>query len=202
MKLIKNIYRQKQAGRVFFLYLKERLESLGYEQSKVDECIFYKGRTIFFFYVDDGIIVGPDRDEIRKEIELLSTKCNIEDKGEIEDYLVVNVKYQEDGSIHLTQPQLIDTILEELGLTSKESNRMTPALSSKILQRDAHFEDAVTDWKYRSVIGKLNYLEKSTGQIWHMRYTNAPDLWRTQNNLMWMQFCTLGDTYWEPEIRD
>ena len=39
---------------------------------------------------------------------------------------------------------------------------MTLALTSKILQRDAHLEDAVTDWKYRSVIGKLNYLEKST----------------------------------------
>ena len=60
----------------------------------MDECIFYKGKTIFFFYVDDGIIMGSDVDDIKAEIKLLGTKYDIEDKGEIEDYLGVNVKYE------------------------------------------------------------------------------------------------------------
>jgi len=68
IKLLKNIYGQKQAGRVFFLYLKEKLEKLGYTQSEVDECIFYKPLIIFFFYVDDGIMIGPDESKIMEEI--------------------------------------------------------------------------------------------------------------------------------------
>ena len=27
-----------------------------FKQSKVDECVYYKWKVIFFFYVDDGII--------------------------------------------------------------------------------------------------------------------------------------------------
>lgn len=162
LKLLKNIYGQKQAGRVFFLYLKEKLQKLHYEQSKIDECIFYKGNVIFFFYVDDGIMIGPSESEIDEEIKLLSKECKIEDKGQLEDYLGINVHYRDDTSIELTQPQLIDEILNDLQLSMKDSIRETPALSSKILHRHLEEPEANIDFNYRSVIGKLNYLEKST----------------------------------------
>ena len=162
LKLLKNIYGQKQAGRVFFLYLKEKLEKLKYVQSQIDECIFYKDNLIFFFYVDDGIMLCSDEEKINQEIKALSEECKIEDKGQIEDYLGVNVNYRQDKYIELTQPQLIDEILNDLGLDVKDTIRETPALSSKILHRHLEEPEAEISWNYRSVIGKLNYLEKST----------------------------------------
>ena len=45
LKLHQNIYGQKQAGRVWHQYLKKKLiKQIGFNQSKIDECIFYKGK--------------------------------------------------------------------------------------------------------------------------------------------------------------
>ena len=67
--LRKNLYGQKQASRVFYLYLKEGLEKIGFQASKVDECLLYRWKTMFVVYVDDGIIVDKDMNNIMKVIE-------------------------------------------------------------------------------------------------------------------------------------
>ena len=47
LKLLKNIYGQKQAGRVWNEYLVDRLNSIGFQQSLIDDCVFYRGDIIF-----------------------------------------------------------------------------------------------------------------------------------------------------------
>ena len=43
LKIHRNIYGQKQAGRVWNKYLTNKLiNKVGFKQSKVDECVFYK----------------------------------------------------------------------------------------------------------------------------------------------------------------
>jgi hypothetical protein len=66
--------------------------------------------------------------------------------------------------LKFTQPQLIDSILVDCGLDKQNAKpRDTPALSSRILLRDETGTPWGDEkWKYRSVIGKLNFLEKST----------------------------------------
>jgi hypothetical protein len=64
LKLKKNLYGQKQEGKNWYNHMRKGLRRLGFKQSKVDECVFYKGNTIFFAYVDDGCFVGPDAKEI------------------------------------------------------------------------------------------------------------------------------------------
>ena len=58
--LRKNLYGQKQASRVFYLYLREGLEKIGFEVLKIDECLFYRDKTMFVVYVHDGIFVDKD----------------------------------------------------------------------------------------------------------------------------------------------
>ena len=64
LQLLRNLYGQKQAGRVWNRFLVEGLLNIGFTPSKVDECVFYKGNVIFFVYVDDGCFIGPNKDEI------------------------------------------------------------------------------------------------------------------------------------------
>jgi hypothetical protein len=65
LKVYRNIYGQKQAGRVWNKYLVNKLtKEVGFVQSKVDECIFYKGKTMYALYTDDSILMGPDKKEI------------------------------------------------------------------------------------------------------------------------------------------
>jgi hypothetical protein len=53
LKLLKIMYGQKQAGRVWNLYLVEKLASIGFHPSLIDDCVFYRGNVIFMVYVDD-----------------------------------------------------------------------------------------------------------------------------------------------------
>ena len=69
LKLRKNIYGQKQAGRVWSKHITSKLKKIGFEPSEVDECKFYKGSCLFFFYVDDGILLSPDKKEVNKAID-------------------------------------------------------------------------------------------------------------------------------------
>jgi hypothetical protein len=46
LKLRKNLYGQKQAGRVWNKHLVSKLKSIGFKQSMVDECVFYKDGSI------------------------------------------------------------------------------------------------------------------------------------------------------------
>ena len=71
--------------------------------------------------------------------------------------------------MELTQPQLIDSVLMDLGLLNKDGtekkatmSKTMPAMSTKILGPDPKGPDFQYDWDYRSVVGKLNFLEKST----------------------------------------
>ncbi len=60
LKLEKNIYGQKQAGRVWNSFLVDKLLSIGFTTSLVDDCVFYRNEVIFMVYVDDGIFLGYD----------------------------------------------------------------------------------------------------------------------------------------------
>ena len=53
LKLNKNFYGQKQAGRQFHIYARDNLEKLGWIQSKIDKCVFYKEKSVLLMYVDD-----------------------------------------------------------------------------------------------------------------------------------------------------
>ena len=51
LKIHRNIYGQKQAGRVWNQYLVRKLvKDLGFKQSSVDECVFYRGSTLCPIY--------------------------------------------------------------------------------------------------------------------------------------------------------
>eukprot|EP00957_Ditylum_brightwellii_P054113 4098793-Ditylum_brightwellii.AAC.2 len=64
LKLECNLYGQKHDGRVWNLFLSTKLKKIGFTQSCVDECVFYRGNIIFICYVDDGIFAGLMDEEI------------------------------------------------------------------------------------------------------------------------------------------
>jgi hypothetical protein len=77
--------------------------------------------------------------------------------------LGVNInRDKSNGSIILTQQKLIKSIIADLGLKNDSTTRATPSLSSKILHAYPESPPYEGSWSYRSVIGKLNFLEKST----------------------------------------
>jgi hypothetical protein len=86
----------------------------------------------------------------------------VEDQGDINDYLGVKLTKLQDGKFMLTQPHLIKSIISDMGLPPHTNAKETPALISKPLQPDPNGSPFQQPWSYRSIIGKLNFLEKST----------------------------------------
>ena len=164
LKLHRNIYGQKDAGRIWNKYLvKKLIEDVGFTQSKVDECMFYKGNVCYILYTDDSILAGPDKGEVMKVIEeIKEAGLNITIEGDIKDFLGVNIDRKQDGVFEFTQPHLIDKILEALKFRDNTKSKATPASSSKLLYRNQDSESHDESFHYRSVIGMMNYLEKGS----------------------------------------
>ena len=164
LKLHRNVYGGKAASRTFYQYLSQKLiDEVGFTRSKVDECVFYRGSVMYVLYTDDSILAGPDLKEVKRAIEdIKKTKLDITIEGDIQDFLGVNIDRKKDGTIHLTQPHLIDQILDDLRLEENAKTRSLPAASSRLLSRHTNSPDFDGSFNYRSVIGKLNYLEKGS----------------------------------------
>ena len=155
LQLHRNVYGQKQAGRVWNKYLVNKLTNeLKFKQSRIDECVFYRGKTIYVLYTDDSILASPDQNEIDQVIKDLRTaKLDITVEGYLQDFLGVNIDKRPDGSMHMSQPHLIDQILKDLRMTDDNVKvKDTPAASSKLLSRHTTSEEFDRSFHYRSVI--------------------------------------------------
>jgi Reverse transcriptase (RNA-dependent DNA polymerase) len=171
--LKRNLYGQKQAGRVWNQYLHDGLVARGFVQSQVDMCLYNRGKVALLVYTDDGIIVGPTPSDIDDIVNIIRSPVmdgnavahcafNITNDGSITDYLGVNVNHLPNGTIKLLQPSLTQSILDDLGFNKRTTSKPTPAASTVNLHRDKHGQPYDEKWHYRSIIGKLNFLEKST----------------------------------------
>ena len=163
-KVNKNVYGTHQAGRVWNQYLVDKLATVGFEQSKIDECVFYRGNCLYILYTDDSILIGPSDDELDKTIAAMqSTGLKLTVEGKLDDFIGVNIEKRSDGTFHLSQHRLIEQILNDMRLSSTNVNaKQTPAMVSKNLRRNTHSDDFDGHFDYRSIIGKLNFLTSST----------------------------------------
>ena len=67
LKMHRNVYGQKNAGRTWNKYLVDKLvNKLKFKQSAIDECVFYRKNVLYVLYTDDSIIASPDNKEIEK----------------------------------------------------------------------------------------------------------------------------------------
>ena len=76
---------QKQAGRVWNHCLARKLtKELKHEQSKADECVFYRGKSMCILCTDDSILAGPDEEELNQIIkDLKRAKLSATKEGDI-----------------------------------------------------------------------------------------------------------------------
>jgi hypothetical protein len=162
LKLLKNLYGQKQAGRVWNNHLTSGLVNVGFVQSKVDEFVFYRDGVIFMVYVEYGIFFCKSMDKIDQAIlALRAAGYDIEDMGDVNDYLGINFEGLPGGKVKLSQPHLIDAILRDVKLTPKDSTRNKPSRQT-VLGRDLKGVEFDRRFHYRAVVGKLNFLEKGS----------------------------------------
>ena len=165
LKLLRNIYGQKQSGRVWNKFMDHGMREIGFKPSQFDPCLYYRGSVLFLVYIDDCIVFRPNDqsiDQVVQDLRACSRQFTVDDQGDVGDFLGIQVQKQNDGSILLSQPQLIDSILKDLHLQSSSNSKKTPSVTTSQLHKDTDGPEMTPEFHYRSVIGNLNFLEKST----------------------------------------
>ena len=162
LKLKKNVYGLKDAGRTWHLHLKKGLTSRGFTPSLIDPCVFYKGKLILIVYVDDMICMCPTSKPIDDFLhDMQKGGFSLTDQGDVNEYLGLKVTKSKDGkTMDLTQPHLIDKIISSAGLNAMSKTHQTPAVV--ILTKSASSKPTTESLDYRSVIGQMNYLAATT----------------------------------------
>ena len=95
------------------------MRDIGFTPSKYDPCLYYRVPVIFLVYFDDCIVFGPNAqalDQVVKDLRTCPQQFTVDDQGDVGDFLGIRIKKQNDGTIHLSQPQLIDSIIQDLHL--------------------------------------------------------------------------------------
>jgi hypothetical protein len=157
LKLNKSLYGLKQAPANWYDTLTQWFECINYQQSTSDPCLFiHKDRHSFiFFHVDDLIVVGNV-----EAFELLFMNRFPNSTAHEPDSLLGMEVTQEDGTIKLSQPKLIEKGLDLLQLTNcrpvKTPLSVAVQLKEATMEEKAEFEKL--NINYRSFTGILNFL--------------------------------------------
>jgi hypothetical protein len=65
------------------------LLELGIVHSTAGECVFYYNKIVLLVYVNDSILLGLDGKELKKLKELMASKFDIKEEGDLCDTLVL-----------------------------------------------------------------------------------------------------------------
>eukprot|EP00957_Ditylum_brightwellii_P042222 3197501-Ditylum_brightwellii.AAC.1 len=116
---------------------------------------------MYVVYVDDTIFFAPDDSIIDKEINpLKSNGFEITDKGDVDFFLGIKFTCSENGGSNMSQPALIDSIINLIGLQGGSKKHRTPAVHPPLQPYKNHPKSTET-WSYRSAIGTLTYLVRN-----------------------------------------
>jgi hypothetical protein len=121
LKILNDIFGQKQAGKVWNDYLIKGLKDLGYCQSQFDMSLLWKDSCLLVIYTDDTNITGPDTKQVDEHIKRIGYKFKITTNDDIEDFFDVHIT-RVDDSMKFTQTLLIQMFLKDLQLNQKIEN--------------------------------------------------------------------------------
>jgi hypothetical protein len=125
----RSLYGLKQAPRCWNKRFISFTEKAGLKISTADPCLFYRMHEDIFLYiaiyVDDGLVVDNKDEEIEVFLRLLQEEFKIT-IGSLENLLGMQIKYQSDGSIFVSQEVYTNKILQKFN-TAEAKGVSTPA---------------------------------------------------------------------------
>jgi Reverse transcriptase (RNA-dependent DNA polymerase) len=165
-RLHKALYGLKQSPRAWFGRFRNAMKNYDFEQSDSDHTLFFKRQqeklTVLIIYVDDMIITGNDKDEIKRLEERLSTEFEMKSLGRLKYFLGIEVMRSERGITLSQRKYILDLLAEVRMLNCKPAD--TPVIQNLKLEENA--EQAPTNKeRYQRLVGKLIYLSHTRPDI-------------------------------------
>lgn len=162
-KLIKSLYRLKQAPKWWHQKFNDVILSSGFKMNHCDKCVYNRfddsrQGVIICLYVDDMLIFGTNQDLVDQVKEFLSSKFFIKDMGVADVILGIRIKCQVQG-IALSQSHYIEKVLKRLNSEYCTSVSIPFVPGEKLMPNEGK---AISQLEYSRVIGSLMYAMTST----------------------------------------
>lgn len=158
LRLNKALYGTKQAGRCWWLYLKQKLGTIGFKANLEDQSTYtysgVDGRAFLWIHVDDGVFVASNKCLMRTLRERLSLALDLKWDEQLASIVGIRVR-EVPGGFRFDQPNLLRKIIDQepSNICARE-----PLLSSDLLSNAS----VSMDLAYLSRIGAILYLAQGS----------------------------------------
>ena len=170
LKLNKNLYGLKQAGRLWNKHMDKFLKDHGYLQCVTDKCVYYRVEdreiVVVGLYVDDVLVTGSSERAIESFFET-AKEMDIKDLGEVSKFLGMRFKWIESG-YEVDQEQTIEELLVKYGMENANPTRLPIQATydeieeGKLLPSEPNGEQPVSVKVYQSIVGSLLWIARCT----------------------------------------
>jgi transposase InsO family protein len=160
-KLLKALYGLKQSPRLWQTKLQEVLGTAGYYPLHTDHCVYHSKDSgiILITYVDDFLLVGPDKTKIQLLKDFLNSRFNMKDLGACSHFLGIRItRDRKERTIHLTQDTYILKVLNSFQM--ENCKPVASPLECGSLNQLVPYDSIATEKElkqYQSAIGCLMY---------------------------------------------
>lgn len=157
-RLNRALYGLKQSPRVWYETLSNHLGKLGYRPIDSDLSVFQRGNTFIAVYVDDLLLIGPNKGDIQRVKDALSSTFRMTDLGACKYYLGMTVRRDRPNrTIHLGQRAYIENVLRDFDMWEVRPVA-TPMDQTKLAAADEDYKcDPDHRIRYQSAVGSLMY---------------------------------------------
>lgn len=169
-RLKKSLYGMRRSPKIFYDKLATHLEEGGYNRLVNDPCVFFKedattGQKIIFDAHVDDLTVFTDSLEMYEELKAHIRKIfKVTEEESLENTLGHHIDYNEDGSITMTMPNLLNKAIETY-LHGEGANEARTPMSASFTDADQDKSPPADKKEYERLLGILLYLVKVRGDI-------------------------------------
>ena len=158
------LYGLPESGKRWYDCLTEFLLEVGYTQSQMDKCIFYKtkgkDKIIFGLHVDDKIYISTSQYLVDEFLTSLEKRFGTvtHNTGDVLSFLGLRIiRNRQTGEITVDQPAYLNDLVDDI----PDYRLPTSPVSREIIQR-SEFGESVDSKVYTSRVMKLMYLATKT----------------------------------------
>ncbi len=161
VKLRKSLYGLKQAGRDWFLAHTQALLDMGFQQSRVDPCLFHHPTKQLWLhmYVDDDLVAATCEEDFNWFVTEMGKHFEVGSATLAEHYLGIRIQ-QQPGCVKMDQQASVEDLINRYGMGDAKpvSTLCTPGAR---LSKLSEHEEVIGE-PYRSLVGALLYLSMHT----------------------------------------
>ncbi|KAJ9567681.1 LOW QUALITY PROTEIN: hypothetical protein OSB04_003647 [Centaurea solstitialis] len=193
-KLNKSIYGLKQASRQWYKKFDTVMNSFGFEENKLDECIYSKtsGSSFIFLilYVDDILLATNSKNLLQTTKAFLMKSFDMKDMGEAHYVLGIEIiRNRRIGTLGLSQKGYIEKVLKRFVMESCRSGDAPMSKGDKL-----HKGQCPSNTLEKKEMDKIPYA-RLIGSLMYAQVCTRPDIAFAVNMLSRFQ-SNAGHAHW------